>query len=203
MGTKSDPGQTNIADALFGRVKQRVLAILYGRPDRSFYANEVIHLAKAGTGAVQRELEQLSAAGLITVARQGNQKHYQANRLSPLFFELHGIVIKTSGVVDVLRDALEPLVGDIECAFVYGSMAREEDTTSSDIDLMVVSNSLSHADLFGAIEPASTTLARQINPSVYSIDELADRIASGNAFVTGVLNQSKLWIVGDDSALPA
>ena len=112
MGIKVPPPQAcaSLADALFPKVRQRVLAVLFGNPTRSFYANEVIALAGSGTGAVQRELAGLSQAGLLTVSRQGNQKHYQANADAPVFAELRGLVLKTSGVVDVLRTALRPLM---------------------------------------------------------------------------------------------
>src|SRR5690606_1992095 len=131
----------NIADALFPKVRQRVLAVLFGTPDRSFYANEVIALAQSGTGAVQRELAGLSAAGLLSVTRQGNQKHYQAHADARNVAELCGLVLKTMGLADVLRAALVPLAAQIDRAFVYGSVARQQDTAHSDIDLMVVSAS--------------------------------------------------------------
>lgn len=116
---------TSAADALFPAVRQRVLAVLFGSPDRSFYANELIALARSGTGAVQRELASLLAAGLITVRDQGNQKHYQANAASPVFAELRGLVLKTVGLADVLRAALAPQEDQVAAAFVYGSVARQ------------------------------------------------------------------------------
>jgi len=112
------PPASSLADALFPKVRQRVLAVLFGAPDRSFYANEVIALAQSGTGAVQRELAALSAAGLLTVRKQGNQKHFQANALAPVFAELRGLVLKTTGLADVLRAALAPLAAHIASAFV-------------------------------------------------------------------------------------
>src|SRR5262245_65821901 len=102
-GHPSGPG---VADALFAKAQQRVLAVRFGNPRRSFYANEVIGLARSGTGAVQRELARLEAAGLVTVTRVGKQKHYQANAASPLFEELRAVVLKTVGLADVLRTAL-------------------------------------------------------------------------------------------------
>lgn len=119
------PASPCIAHAPFPKVRQRVLAVLFGAPDRSFYANEVIALAQSGTGGVQRELAGLSEAGLLTVS---NQKHYQANVAAPVFAELRGLVLKISGLVDVLRTALAPLATQIEHAFVLGSIARQTDT---------------------------------------------------------------------------
>jgi predicted nucleotidyltransferase len=186
-----------IADALFTKVQQRVLGILFGNPGRSFYANEVIALAGSGTGAVQRELTRLEAAGLLTVTRVGNQKHYRANTATPVFEELRGLVLKTSGLSDVLRAALEPLAAQISAAFVFGSMAKGQDSAESDIDLMVVSDSLSHADLFAALEESAGRLGRPVNPTLYSQQQLAKRVREDNAFIKRVLAQPKLWLMGD------
>ena len=185
MGMNQSPASTatSLADALFPRVRQRVLAVLFSTPDRSFYANELIALARSGTGAVQRELASLLAAGLITVRDQGNQKHYQANAASPVFAELRGLVLKTVGLADVLRAALAPLAGQITMAFVYGSVARREDTAASDVDVLIVSDALGYAEVFGALEGAAQTLGRTINPTLYTRAELARRRAQDNAFV--------------------
>jgi predicted nucleotidyltransferase len=192
-----------LADALFAKVQQRVLGVLFGNPGRSFYANEVIGLAHSGTGAVQRELARLEAAGLVTATRVGKQKHYQASRASPVFEELRALVLKTSGLGDVLREAMAPVSSRIRAAFVYGSIAKGEDTATSDIDLMVISEGLSYADLFGTLEEASAQLGRKVAPTIYSPRELARRKKQDSAFVTRVLEQPKLWLIGDESALTA
>ena len=194
--TPKDP-VIGIADALFTKVQQRVLGVLFGNPGRSFYANEVIALAGSGTGAVQRELTHLESAGLVTVTRVGKQKHYQANAAAPVFEELRGLVLKTSGLADVLRAALAPLEARISAAFVYGSVAKGQDTAQSDIDLMVVSDSLAYADLFAALEESTNRLGRTVNPTVYSQQELDKRVLEGNAFLTRVLAQPRLWLMGD------
>ena len=206
MGTKvrKRRGQSSsrgLADALFAKVQQRVLGVLFGNPGRSFYANEVIALAHSGTGAVQRELARLEAARLVTAVRVGKQKHYQANPASPVFQELRALVLKTSGLADVLREALEPVAERIHAAFVYGSIAKGEDTAASDIDLMVVSAGLTYADLFGALEDASARLGRKVAPTIYSPQELAKRVKQDSAFVTRILEQPKLWLIGDERAL--
>jgi len=204
MGIKKRPTKisadpaTGVASALFTKVQQRVLGVLFGNPGRSFYANEVIALADSGTGAVQRELARLAAAGLVTVTRMGKQKHYQANAAAAVFEELRGLVLKTSGLADVLRTALEPLAEQITAAFVYGSVAKRQDTATSDIDLMVVSDSLSYADLFAALEDATHRLGRPVNPTVYSRQELAKRIRADNAFITRLMEQPKLWLIGEE-----
>lgn len=192
---------TSLADALFPRVRQRVLAILFGNPGRSFFLSEVVALAQSGTGAVQRELASLAAAGLLTVRNQGNQKHYQANAQAPVYAELRGLVLKTSGAVDIVRAALAPLADQITGACIYGSVARQEDTATSDIDLLVLSPSLGYAETYGAVEAATTQLGRTVNPTVYAPDEWQRRQAQGNAFARKVMEQPKLWVIGSEQAL--
>jgi predicted nucleotidyltransferase len=207
MGTKyrhSDdraPVVSGVADALFTKVQQRVLAVLFGNYGRSFYANELIALVGSGSGAVQRELAQLEAAELVTVKRVGNQKHYQANESSPIFQELRGLVLKTSGLIDVLRAALAPLAAQIDLAFVFGSVAKGKDTAKSDIDLMVISEQVAYAELFAALESATIRLQRTVSPTLYSRMEIDKRIRDGNAFVKRVLAQPKLWMIGEDRGL--
>lgn len=190
---------TGVADALFTKVQQRVLAILFSNPGRSFYANEIIMLAGSGTGAVQRELQRLEAAGLVTVVHLGRQKHYQANAAAPVYPELRALVLKTVGLIDVLRATLQPCLGHIELAFVYGSVAKGQDTATSDIDLMVVSDTLTYADIFAILEPATSILGRSVNPTVYSRADLRKRIKRDNAFINRVWEQPRLWITGQDS----
>ncbi|MDO9437560.1 nucleotidyltransferase domain-containing protein [Hydrogenophaga sp.] len=192
------PHLSSTADALFPKVRQRVLAVLFGTPDRSFYANELIALAQSGKGAVQRELAGLSEAGLITASKQGNQKHYQANPSSPVYTEVRGLVLKTMGLADVLRSALAPMASQIQVAFVYGSMARQEDTAKSDVDLLIVSPGLSYGDVFAALEDSATTLNRAVNPTIYTPKEFERRVAKDNAFVTRVMQQPKIWLIGEE-----
>jgi predicted nucleotidyltransferase len=200
MGTTTSPITSSIADALFSKVRQRVLAVLFGAPDRSFYTNEVIGLAQSGAGAVQRELADLAAAGLLTVRKQGNQKHFQANPASPVFAELRSVVLKTSRLADVLRAALLPLAPQIEMAFVFGSIAKHEDTAASDVDLLVVSETLSYGDVFGALEAASQTLGRTINPALYTASDFKARQLGDNAFINRVMQQPKIWLIGQEES---
>ena len=193
--------QPTMADALFPKVRQRVLAVLFGNPDRSFYANEVIALAQSGTGAVQRELAALLDAGLLLMTRRGNQKHFQANSAAPVFAELRGLVLKTMGLADVLRAALAPLEAQISTAFVYGSVAMQQDTAHSDIDVLIVSATLGYADVFGALEGATVQLGRKVNPTLYTPEDITKRMAQNNAFVTRVLQQPKIWLIGSEVQL--
>jgi predicted nucleotidyltransferase len=152
---------------------------------------------------VQRELARLADSGLVTVTRIGTQKHYQANPKSPIFAELCAIAQKTVGLAEPLREALAPLAKRITAAFVYGSVPKKQDTAKSDIDLMVVSDSLSYADLFAALEEATQRLGRTVNPTVYSRKEIDKRVRAGNAFIKRVLVQPKLWVIGEEHDLAA
>ena len=187
---------TSIGDALFTKTQQRVLGLLYGKPDKSFYTNEIVRWADMGRGTIRRELDRLVSAGLLLVFSAGNQRHYQANPGNPVYSELLDVVRKTFGVADVIREALKPLDTGIEFAFMYGSMAKGEDAAGSDIDLMVVADSLAYADLMAVLIGAEQSLGRPINPSIYSRQQFSERLESQNAFISRVMEQPKLWIKG-------
>lgn len=199
MGSKNS---TSLADALFTKTQQRVLGILFTQPDHSFFANEIVRLSETGTGAVHRELGQLAQAGLLVENRVGNQRHFQANRAAPIFEELRGIVLKTFGLADVLRAALLPLASQIRVAFVYGSIAKREDTASSDIDLMVVSETLAYPELYAVLAEVEPRLGRTVNPALYKPDELTRKLTEGSAFAARVLQQPKLFLLGGEDDLP-
>lgn len=189
----------NLADALFSKVRQRVLGLLYSQPDADFHTNEVIRLAGSGTGAVQRELESLTAAGLIIVKQVGNQKRYQANQNTPFFADLRNLILKTFGLADVLREALQPIAKQIHIAFIYGSVAKQEDTVNSDIDLMIIGNDLTYADMFQLLEKAEAQLGRKINPTFYTPTEWSRKLKEHNNFVTKVMKHPKIFLVGTEN----
>lgn len=189
----------SLVDALFTKTQQRVFRLIFGQPDQSFYSAEIIKQAGAGSGAVQRELERLEATGLVDVHRRGRQKYYQANPTSPLFDELTSIVSKTVGVVDPLRKALNPIAPKILAAFVFGSVAKGSDHAASDIDLMIISDQLTYGEIFAALEPAAKSLGRPINPTVYSSAEFRTRMKKGNAFLTKVMAQPRIWVIGSEA----
>jgi predicted nucleotidyltransferase len=193
----------NMTDALFSKVQRSVLGLVYGNPDRSFYANELFRLAGSGTGAVVRELAKLADSGLVTVNRIGNQKHYQANRNAPIFEELRGIVLKTFGMADVLRQGLLPLSSQISVAFVYGSVAKGTDTAKSDIDVMVIGDGLAYPEIYSALMPAEKQLGRKINPSIYSNKDVQQKLKKGNAFLTRLMAQPKIFLIGSERDLPS
>jgi predicted nucleotidyltransferase len=191
-----------LGSVLFTNTQQRVLACLFGQPERSYFANELIHLTGAGSGAVQRELKRLSESGLITSQMRGNQRHFQANPHSPIFQELTQIVQKTFGLALPIREALAPYQEAIRCAFIFGSIAKKQDTVASDVDLFVISDSLSYADLVNQLLGTEVRLGRGINTTIYTEADVRQRLMDGNAFLSRVLEQPKVWIIGNESDIP-
>jgi predicted nucleotidyltransferase len=183
-------------------VQQRLLGLLFGQPDRRYQSAELIRLVDSGTGAVHRQLQQLAASELVTVTGLGNQKFYQANRAAPIFAELHGIALKTSGLAGPLRQALEPLAGQIQAAFVFGSIAAGQDRAASDIDLLVVSETLTYAEVYEALQGPERLLTRTINPTVFSPKDWNRKRAIPDSFAARVNAGPKLMIVGDLDDVP-
>lgn len=195
--------RTGIADALFSATQQRVLALLFGQSGRSFFTNELIGLVGAGSGAVQREVKRLVESGLVTVKRVGSQKHYQANPAAPIFDELQRIVFKTLGAAETLRAALAPLGDTVRLALLYGSVAKGNDTAHSDIDLLVVSESLTLEQIYEALTPIEAQLGRRVSPTLYSVAEFRRRRAGKNPFLTKVLAGETIRLTEDRDALLA
>ena len=186
---------TSVADALFTTAQQRLLALLFGQPSRSFYATDLIELTGSGSGAVQRELGRLSSSGLVNVSLVGKRKHYQANHQSPVFEELRGLVVKTVAVLQPIRQAIEPLADRISLLLIYGSVASGTATASSDIDLLVVADDLTLEDVYSALIPVKAGLDRRIRPTLYTSREFAERKSARNAFLTNVLGGDHLVVM--------
>ncbi len=196
MGTAAKKRTTGLADALFTTTQQRVLALLFGQPDRSFIQQDLIERAGGGSGAVRRELVRLVESGLVTSTVVGKQKHFQANHSAPIFPELRGIVVKTVALTDPLRAALRPLAKRIDFALVYGSVARGEDRAQSDIDLLVVADELPLEKLFARLAPVEKKLGRTISPTLYTRADFERRRRSGNPFLKKVLAGEHLILLG-------
>lgn len=202
MGTRKRtlPRPGGLASALFTPVQQRVLALLFGQPQRRFRSGELIRLASGGTGAVHRQLQRLASTGLVNVTAEGNQKFYQANERSPIYAELHGLVVKTVGVVEPLRVALQPLAGRIETAFVFGSVAKKTDRADSDLDLLIISDDVTYPEAYEALQEAESALGRAVNPTVMTSSEWARKRKGPDSFAKRVASQPKLFVLGNDDA---
>lgn len=196
-----DVARTGMADALFTATQQRVLGLLFGQPERSFFTKELIDLAGGGSGAVQRELARLQASGLVAQAVRGHQKHYQANPDSPIFAELCAMASKVlGGSADILRRALAPLADVLPLALLYGSTAKRSDTAHSDVDVLLVSDLLTLEQVYAALAPAERDLGRRVSPTLYTVPEFRRRLAQRNPFLTKVLASDTVALIGDKHA---
>jgi uncharacterized protein len=193
-------GNSSFANVLFGRTRSAVLALLYGHADQSFYTRQIAREAGASVGAVQRELGNLSRVGLVVRNSVGNQVFYQANRGAPVFAEMRALVNKTVGVFHALRSPLEALSKRIVVAFVYGSVARGEETATSDLDLMVVGDAKLD-DVLSRLSEVEKTIGRPVNPTVYSVAEFKSKLVNGNHFLNAVLKGKKVFLLGDEDEL--
>lgn len=195
------PEPTSIADALFTATQQRVLALLYGQPGRSFAVSEVISLAGIGSGAVQRELARLSASGLVTVSTEGGRKLYRANRDAPVYEELHSLVAKTLGIPEQVREALAPIAEQVKLAILFGSVAKGGANVNSDVDLLLVADDLTLEEVLSTLEPLERRLARRVDPTIYTTEELERRRRQRHPFVAKVLAGEHIVLIGDEDDL--
>ena len=193
-------GRLKAAAALFGTTRRHVLGLLFSHPERRFYQREIAAMVPTRLSAVQRELEGLVEADLVRRTDSGRRVYYQANVDHPLFPELRGIVLKTVGLADVLREVLEPLADRIEVAFVFGSMVAGDPTSASDVDMMVIGR-VGLRDLAKPLRKAEEALAREVNPVTYSPEEFARRVAEGAHFVSSVLESPRIFLIGGEDDL--
>lgn len=184
-----------LSAALFTKTQARVLGVLFGRPEQTFYLTEIVRMAQVGRGSVQRELDRLVKSGLVTVRSIGNQRHFQANASCPIFNELHGIVMKTSGIADVLRDALSPLGNGVKHAFVFGSIGADTAKAGSDIDLMVIGE-VSFTDVVHALMKIHDQLGREVNPVVVTMDDFRRKVLNRDRFAARVWKEPKIFVKG-------
>ena len=188
---------SQLSNALFTATQQKVLGLLYGQPNRSFYTKEILRSTGMGVATIKRELDRMLAAGILSMTRIGNQHHYQANPQCPIYGELLGIVKKTFGMTEVIRRALEPLAEKIERAFIFGSVASGKEGAASDIDLLIISE-VGFAEVVRALYPVQETLGREVNPKIYRREEWTRMMDAKDAFVTEVMTKPRLDVIGGD-----
>ena len=183
-------------DALFPKTRQAILAATFGEPRRWWYMRELARHLRLTPSSLQRELASLVRAGVLVQKREGKHVYFQAATESPIFQELRGLILKTVGLADVIRDALKPLADRVQWAFVYGSVARSEEHSASDVDLMIIGH-IGLADVSGPLRKAERRLNRAINPTTYTADELTSKVKSNQHFISTVMRSKKLFILGD------
>jgi uncharacterized protein len=189
-----------LSDGLFGKTRQAVLALLYDKADSSFYTTQILDAVKIGHGTVQRELKNLTEAGIIVREVRGHQVYYRANERCPVFDELKNIVRKTFGIVDVIRKSLATRANKIRVAFIFGSIANRTEDRDSDIDVMIIGD-IEFGDVIDLFSPAEKSLRREINPVVYPVEEFQQKVKNDHHFVKTVLEGEKIFLIGDENEL--
>jgi len=187
-----------LANALFTVTQQNVLSLLYLQPDKSFYIKEILRLTGMGVATIKRELDRMLGSGLISMVKIGNQHHYQANPSCPIDGELLGIVKKTFGLKDVVSNALTPISNKIDWAFIFGSVASGKETSTSDIDVMIIGD-VRFSDIVKQIYPVQDSLGREINPKIYSKEEWFRLVDAEDAFIQEVISKPRIDILGDSN----
>ena len=198
MGTINT--EERISSVLFGKTRRALLSILFRHADVSFYMMQLVRAAGAGKGAVQRDLELLSKAGIISREKIGRQIFYQANRQCPIYEELRQMIIKTMGYADVLKSGLETIQDKIKIAFIYGSVAKAGESKGSDVDIMVIGGA-SFSEVVSAIQSSQTELKREVNPTVYPVQEFIEKINTKHHFIEQVLSEPRIFLIGDEDEL--
>jgi predicted nucleotidyltransferase len=192
----------DLAKTLFPKSRRAILGLLYSHPDEAYYLRQIVDLTGLAVGQVQRELNLLAGAGILTRTRQGRHIYFKVDDKCPVYSELRGIVRKTMGAGTVIGKALEKLSDRIRSAFIYGSVARAEEGRTSDIDVMVVGDA-TFAEVADAVRSAEHSIGREVNVTVYPVDELAVKVHAGHHFLKQVLSSDKLFLIGDEHELTA
>ena len=192
--------QTPLASALFGKTRRAILALFYSHTDESFYTRQVAQITGVSVGTVYRELDRLTFAGILAREVRGRAVYHRANKDCPIFAELKNLVMKTFGLVDVLKAALIPLADKISTAFIYGSFAKGTQNHASDVDVIVI-GSIKFTEVVGALLPAQEKLRREINPTVYPPDEFRSKVVAKRHFLSSVLKGKKIFLVGNEREL--
>ena len=189
-----------LATLLGSKLRAKVMGWLFTHPDERYFVRQLTTLVEEDSTNVSRELARLEKTGILVLTTEGKQKYYQANQKSPIFNELHGLIVKTAGVVDVLRSALAPSIGRVKVAFIFGSIASGTEERASDIDMMVIGKT-TFSEIVSLISPAQMTLGREINPVVYPASEFKQKIRENHNFLKTVLENDKIFLIGDEGEL--
>lgn len=192
MDKKSSP---SLVDALFGKTKKLALGILFAKPEKSWHLRELARLAGVSPTMLSKEMDLLSAAGIVVEEKDGNRRRLRANAECPIFEELRGIARKTMGLGDILRDCLASIDG-IDSAFIFGSVAQGAERADSDVDVCVIGD-VSYEDLLKELSSAEKTIGRIINPVLYKEKEIGDKIVQGNPFIMRMLSSKRIPLIGD------
>jgi len=189
-----------LTNLLGSRVRAKVLGWLFTHTDERYFVRQLTALLNEDSTNLSRELSRLEKMGLLVSTTSGKQKYYQSNPQSPIFNEMHGLMIKTAGVADVLRYALAPASERINLAFIFGSVAGTTENKASDMDVMIIGD-IKFGDVVSLLSPVQKSLSREINPVVYPLDEFITRVREEQYFIKNVLSDPKIFLIGDESVL--
>jgi predicted nucleotidyltransferase len=192
--------QQTLSAVLFPAYRRRVLGLLMLHPDEVLHGREIARRTGLPSGTLTRELLRLAGVGLLKRARRGNQYLYSADRACPVFEEVAGILRKTSGIADVLAEALAPARPRIVAAFVFGSVAQGREQAGSDIDLILIGDA-GFGETVKLLHPAQRMLGREINPKVYGLREWMAKRTAPDAFLRDVLAKPKIFVIGAEREL--
>jgi len=189
-----------LATLLFGTYRRRVLGLLLLHPEETYHVREIARLTDTAAGTLHKELARLAQAGLLTREQVGNQLRYSANRQCPIFEELASVLRKTSGLADIVLDALAGLDKKISVALIFGSVARGEERSGSDVDVLII-GTIGFADAVKALHQVQEKIGREINPVVMAPDEFLRKNNEGDGFVREILAKEKIFLKGDEDEL--
>lgn len=187
-------------DALFPKARRDILAATYGQPERWWYLSELAQQFNTTPSSLQRELQSLVSSGILRQRRDCRRIYFQAESASPIFGELKGIILKTLGVEEALKETLAKFSDKVACAFLYGSVARRQEHILSDVDLMII-GSAGLSELSPSLRALEKKFGREINPTCYSPKEFRKKVEAENHFVMGVLKGEKTFLKGDKDGL--
>lgn len=189
-----------LAKLLGSRLRARLLGWLLLHPDDRYFVRQLESIIGEDATNISRELAKLATMGIVTSHSEGRQKYYQADVDCPVYTELRGLVLKTVGLVDTVRTALEPLADRLKIVFLFGSFARGQEKTDSDVDLMAIGE-VTFGEVIASLESAQTNLGREINATVYPVTEFRDKLRAGNHFLNSLMGQEKIFIIGGEREL--
>jgi predicted nucleotidyltransferase len=192
--------KSNTLDALFPEVRQRLLAVVLLHPEKWFYMSHLAELTKLTPSSLQRELARMVSVGILETRADGNRVYYKANPRCQILPELQGLFVKTTGIVDVIKQALRPISKRIQVAFVFGSFARSSELVNSDLDLMLIGD-VGLADTAPLLRKVEDEIAREVNPVILSVAEAREKLTAKQHFIESVKTASKLYLWGQDSEL--
>jgi len=189
-----------LAEILSSKIRAEIFRLLFGTSDQALHMRDIERRSGFAIGTIQSELKKLYSLDLVLKEVDGNRTYYRANKNHPLYIDIHNLILKTTGLVDVLKEAL--VSNKIKLAFVFGSFAKSEESAESDIDLMMIGD-LGLRDTTKLLSKTQEKVFREINPHVYPQNEFINKYKRHDHFVSQVIKDPKIYIIGSEDELKA